>query len=127
MLKIKMVGLDKLNKKLGEGVGKPLGEGLKKIVFTLEGETKKATVVDTGMLRSSIFSKYGVSGGMVGTNLHYAEAVEYGTPRMAARHMEGGTKVLGQGMFGFGFERLKKVMATLLKGIAVNIERKWGD
>ncbi|MCH7764714.1 MAG: HK97 gp10 family phage protein [Candidatus Marinimicrobia bacterium] len=127
MLSFKIIGLAALTKKLGsDTVKKPLGEGIKKIVFTLEGEVKKATVIDTNRLRSSIFSKYGASEGMVGTNVQYAPFVEYGTRHMEARHMEGGRKELGQGMFGFGLEQLQKKMSGLLKAIGVQIENRWG-
>jgi len=130
MLNFKIVGLDKLNKKLGEGIKKPLISGIKKIVFTLEGETKVATPVGlSGDLSSSEFSKYGATEGMVGTNKEYAPFVEYGTQYMEARHVtrNNQTRVLGQGMFSFGLEQLKKKMGNLLKGIAINIENRWGS
>ena len=130
MLNFKIIGLDKLNKKLSsDTIKNPLAEGIKKIAFALEGETKKATVVDTGRLRSSIFTKYGATEGMVGTNVQYAPSVEYGVPtrNLEARHMEGGTRVLGLGMFGYGIEQIKKKMGNLLKSIGIAIENKWGS
>lgn len=128
MLNFKIIGLEALQKKCSaDTVKKPLTDGIKKIVFALEGEAKRATVVDTGRLRSSIFSRYGATEGMVGTNVEYAPFVEYGSEKIEARHMEGGTKVLGQGMFSFALESIRKKMADFLKNIGVQIENKWGS
>ena len=128
MLKINIIGMDKLQKKLtGNTVKKPLDDGVKKITFALEGEVKKATVVDTGVLRSGTFSKFGEGFAAVGTNVRYAPFVEYGTAKMEARHMEGGAKVFGTGMFAYGLSQLKKKMGDFLKAIGLNIEQKWGE
>lgn len=126
MLSIKLIGAEKLSKKLKpETITKPLSEGLKKITLSLEGLTKKATVVDTGRLRSSIVSEVAAEFGKVATNVSYAEAVEFGTAKMEARHMEGGTKVFGIGMFAYGLKQLKGKMGNLLKGIGIAIEKRF--
>jgi len=124
---LKILGLKELQKKLKPStIKKPLGDGVKKIVFTLESEVKKATVVDTGLLRSSITSELIEDGGKVGTNVEYATFVEYGSQKMEARHMEGGRKVLGRGgMFVYGFRQLQEKMGDLLKGIGASIQARW--
>jgi len=128
MLNIKILGMDKLLGKLkGDTVKKPLDDGIKKITYSLEAEVKKATVVDTGVLRSGTFSQFGTGTAMVGTNVKYAPFVEYGTAHMEARHMEGGSKVLGTGMFAYGLEQLMKKMGDLLHKLGLNIEQKWGE
>ena len=128
MLNIKIIGLEALHEKCSkETIKKPLTDGIKKLVFALEREVKTSTVVDTDRLRSSVFSKYGDNKGMVGTNVQYAPFVEYGTARMEARHMEGGGKVLGQGMFSYATEQIKKKMSGFLKEIGAHIEQRWGS
>lgn len=117
MLNIKIVGLEALAQKCkADTIKIPLMEGIKKIIFALEGETKKITPVDTGRLRSSIFSRYGASEGIVGTNVEYAPFVEYGT-----RYME------GSHMFEKGLEQIKHKMADFFKAIGVQIENRWGS
>ncbi len=51
--------------------------------------------------------------------------VEFGTHKMAARHKEGSNKVLGQGMFSFALEQLKKWISSEEKEISKNIEGKF--
>ena len=126
MTTVKIQGMDELQRKLKpDTVKRPLDAGIKKIALTLEGLVKKGTVVDTGRLRSSIFTQYGATT-LVGTNVEYAPFVEYGTAKMEARHMEGSAKITGKGMFAYGLEQLKQKMGDLLKGISIQIDRKWG-
>jgi len=123
---LQIVGLDKLKKKLQEkNVTQPLNDGVKKATLLLDREVKQATVVDTGRLRSSMTSQFGAGFGQVGTNVEYASLVEFGSDKMPARHMEGGTKVLGEGMFAFGLRKLKDKMKELLGDVANAIEAKW--
>ncbi len=123
---LEMVGLDELKKKLQpKNVEQPLNDGIKKATLLLDREVKMATVVDTGRLRSSVTSQFGVGFGQVGTNVEYAPIVEFGLGNIQARHMEGGTKVLGEGMFAFGLRKLADKMKELLGDIAKNIEAKW--
>lgn len=125
-MSLKILGMKELGKKLqSSNITKPLGEGIKKIVMTLDREVKMATVVDTGRLRSSITSEFAADSGKVGTNVEYATFVEYGTQKMEARHMEGGSKRFGMGMFAFGFKQLQEKMGDLIKGIGIAIEKRW--
>jgi len=128
-LKITIKGIDKLKKKLDTPtIKKPLDDGIKKIALVLEGLIKKSTVVDTGRLRSSITATTTAEFSKVATNVNYASHVEFGNERMDARHMEGGTKVLGGlGMFGFGLQELNKKMGNLVKDIGSKIETKFSS
>ena len=123
---LSIIGLDKLKKKLQEkNVTEPLNDGIKKATLLLDREVKQATVVDTGRLRSSMTSQLGAGFGQVGTNVEYASVVEFGSDNIQARHMEGGTKVLGEGMFAFSLRKLTDKMKDLLGDIANAIEARW--
>ena len=129
-LNIKMIGAKVLDKKLQpEAIQKPMADGLKKIAILLERLVKQATVVDTGILRASITRKVGGSPGKlwakVGTSVEYGKFVEFGTNKMEARHMEGLTKVLGEGMFTYSLVQLKKKMGGQLRKIGVGIEARF--
>ena len=125
-VKLELKGLQELQKKLQkQNVIQPLNEGLKKATLLLDREVKQATVVDTGRLRASITSKFASDFGQVGTNVQYAPFVEYGRGTMEARHMEGGTKVLGKGMFAYALEKLQDKMKGLLGDVANSIEARW--
>lgn len=77
-------------------------KALKTLTIRVLGNVIKATVVDTGNLRSSMAHEFlGSLSSRVGTLVEYGEYVEYGTERMEARHMEGGSKVLGEGMMAY--------------------------
>ncbi|WP_236886645.1 HK97 gp10 family phage protein [Dehalococcoides mccartyi] len=67
----------------------------------MANRAKKATVVDTGRLRASIATQISDLSAEIGTNVEYAPFVEFGTSKMEARHLEGSSKVLGEGMFTF--------------------------
>ena len=123
---LQIIGLDKLKKKLQEkNVTQPLNDGIKKATLLLDREVKQATVVDTGRLRASMTSQFGAGFGQVGKNVEYASVIEFGSDKMPARHMEGGTKVLGEGMFAFGLRKLTGKMKELLGDVANAIEAKW--
>ena len=134
---LSIIGLDKLKKKLqSKNVTDPLNDGVRKATLLLDREVKMATVVGTaestgipgyvgGRLRSSMTSQFGAGFGQVGTNVVYAPIVEFGAGNMQARHMEGGTKVLGEGMFAFGLRKLTSKMKDLLGDIANAIETRW--
>ncbi len=134
---MKIIGLDKLTKKLDKkNVIDPLNDGVKKATFLLEREVKMATVVGTaestgipgyvgGRLRASITSQFGAGFGQVGTNVEYAPVVEFGRGKLQSRHMEGGTKVLGEGMFTFSLGKLSGKMKELLGDVANSIEARW--
>lgn len=125
-VKLQIIGLDKLKKKLQEkNVTQPLNDGIKKATLLLDREVKQATVVDTGRLRASMTSQFGAGFGQVGTNVEYAPVVEFGSDRFPARHMEGGTKVLGEGMFAFGLRKLTDKIKDWLGDVAKDIETRW--
>ena len=122
-----------LAKKYSEGTIKASVEDpFIQLVLATEGEVKKATVVDTGRLRSSISHKISGSGFLgadisatIGTNVQYAPFIELGTAKMEPRHMEGSTKILGTGMLEYTItggpmaEQLKEFDAKVVH----NIER----
>ncbi len=134
---MEIIGLDKLKKKLQpKNIEQPLNDGIKKATLLLDREVKMATVVGTaestgipgyvgGRLRSSMTSQFGAGFGQVGTNVKYAPLIEFGSDWMQARHMEGGTKILGEGMFAFGLRKLSGKMKDLLGDIANSIEARW--
>lgn len=129
MLSLKVIGLERVMGKLGKDtVVKPLKSSVKRITLKLEELVKRATVVDTGMLRASIVSEVQPLFGRVSSITEYVTDVEYGTPKMEARHMEGATKVLGLGMFGYGLEqltaKLKEEGDDLAKDIELEFERR---
>lgn len=64
---------------------KSLDQFLEAAGIIVEGQAKLLTPVDTGLLRSSI--NYQVQGKTckIGTNVHYAPHVEFGTVRMKAQ------------------------------------------
>tara|TARA_Y100000310_G_C20420567_1_gene686482 strand:+ start:218 stop:625 length:408 start_codon:yes stop_codon:yes gene_type:complete len=105
-------------------ITKPLEDGIRSMAIRLEAEAKKATVVDTGRLRSSITHRTMGLGAEVGTNVKYAEFVEFGTQKMEARHMVGGRKVLGLGMLGYAISTVRRWAAKEGGDIAKNIARK---
>lgn len=115
---LKVIGAKEVAGALDKGVSK-LPDKLKNLALKVEGRAKKATVVGFGDLRSSITHELGENWARIGSNIEYAPFVEYGTSKMEARHMEGGTKVLGQGMLGYTLE----TMQDELKGFEVEITR----
>ena len=123
---LEVKGLQELQKKLQADVAiKPFHAGIKKATLLLQREVAMATVVDTGRLRASITPKLMGSFGQVGTNVQYAPIVEFGAGNIQARHMEGGRKVLGEGMFSFGLKKLAGKMKDILGDVANAIEARW--
>lgn len=121
---IAIIGLKSLLGKLSPDRVKGATEKqIKEIVLKLEGLVKKATPVDTARLRSSITHGFKGEGGWVGTNVYYGRFVEYGTAKMEARHVEGSSRVYGQGMFAYGLKQLdlKDVEAKLAEAV----EKEW--
>jgi phage gpG-like protein len=108
-LNLKLIGAAKLIRTLNSSktIKTPVSKGISKIALYYAGLAKKATVVDTGRLRSSISQQIGPTSATIGTNVKYASFVEYGTEKMTARHMEGAVKVLGKGGFTYALEQLK--------------------
>jgi len=131
---MKLIGAQEVVSALNKGTKKPVENNLSKLALKVERNVKMATVVDTGRLRASVgggsyrggsYPKgYGIEKGAdfarIGTNVEYAEFVEYGTPNMEARHMEGGAKVLGEGMF----EYVLRQMQSDLKDFEVKVVKE---
>lgn len=67
----------------------PVAKHLTKLAVRVERRAKHLAPVDTGRLRASVTNELGRDGrGLVvrvGTNVHYAPHLEYGTVRMRAR------------------------------------------
>jgi len=79
-----LINFDKIKKKLEKQ--KKLEEAVERIAYLIEGEAKKICPVDTGRLRASIHvGKIKNSAYYVGTNVHYAPYVEFGTRKMTAQ------------------------------------------
>ena len=119
---LKVTGAKEVASELNKGADKPIGDNLNKLATKVEALAKKSTVVDTGRLRSSIIHSMPTKeSALIGTNVEYAEMVEYGTAKMEARHMEGGSKVLGEGMFTFTLgnmqTELKDFEASVIKEV----------
>ena len=111
---VEIVEGKELAKQFGKSsnVKSPIDKGIKRITLKFEGLAKKATVVDTGRLRSSISHRYFGDNAAVGTNVQYAESIEYGKGKMLARHMEGASKVIdGVGMLTYAYQQTKEWLA----------------
>ncbi len=124
---LKFIGGKKLFNALksSKTISKPLDNGIRRITLQYDNLVKKATVVDTGRLRSSIHHELNPKRASVGTNVVYAQFVEYGTSRMAARHMEGSSKVLDEGMFAYAWGKLKDWLSKGKHDIHVNIDKEF--
>jgi len=125
---LKIIGLDKLKKKLQEkNVTQPLDGGIKKATQLAQRETGAATPRITSNLAGSILRpiQFGEGYAKFGTRVEYASFVEYGTQKMEARHMEMGRRVYGEGMFSYGFRKMQDKMKGILDSIAGAIEAKW--
>ena len=123
MTGIKIKGLTDVVKGMKKGAKKPIADSLKKIGIKGEAIAKKSTVVDTGRLRSSIYRRTQSNLITIGTVVDYAEAIEYGTDYMEARHMEGGMKVLGQGMFDYTIEQLAPEIEAMGGSISKSVDK----
>tara|TARA_Y100000310_G_scaffold233159_1_gene236004 strand:+ start:520 stop:936 length:417 start_codon:yes stop_codon:yes gene_type:complete len=127
---IEVEGLKDVRKGLGDGIKDIVSPGIREFTLKFVAYAKMATVVDTGRLRSSITQQISPMSAIVGSNVQYAEFVEYGTEKMEARHMEGSMKVLGEGMFDYALRSQDALIAELsvrvVKGIKKAIkDGKW--
>ncbi len=137
---LKFIGGKKLFSALSSSktITKPLDNGIRRITLKYEGLVKKATVVGTpestgipgyagGRLRSSITHEISGKRASVGTNVQYAKFVEYGAParNMEARHMEGSSKVLGEGMFSYAWGQLKDWLGKDKHNIQIDIDKEF--
>jgi len=143
-LTLKFIGGKKLLTALNSSktIGKPLDNGIRKITLYYEGLVKKATPVKEGRLRASITHKFTARRATVGTNVKYAAPIEYGhkqqvgrfvpaigarlvAPFVEARHMEGGNKVLGEGMFSYAWGQFKDWLSKGKHDIHVEIDKEF--
>ena len=82
---VTVIGLTTLTKKL-KNAEKNLDRMTEMIAREIEAEAKRNAPVRTGRLRASIRTvKRGDAHYTVGTNVHYAPYVEFGTRKMAAK------------------------------------------
>ncbi len=98
----------KRNPRLGIELAAQLAGLIAEGGFVLERETKTRTPVDTGTLRNSFHADVEVNGKTVhvevGSNVEYAVYVEFGTSKMAGRHMLAlGTAATAQWLASRGF------------------------
>ena len=111
MIKVKIEGTEKLNKKLKQALEKDLKATRKAVYFAVlkaEQKAKRVCPVDTGRSKSSITHKVEGLSGEVGTNVHYAPYVEFGTRKMKAQpYLKPGGEE--------GLEYLKKKIEEILK------------
>ena len=128
LVSFKMIGVQAMLKRMSPAVtSKPAASQLlKQLTLAFERDVKKATVVDTGRARASIVSDVKPMQGEVSTNVKYFPAIEYGTSRMQARHMEGSSKKLGEGAFHYVSRNFKKTSDGIASEIATKLESSWG-
>jgi HK97 gp10 family phage protein len=98
----------KRNPYLGMELARQLAGVITQGGFVMERETKRRTPVDTGNLRNSFHTDVEVHGKTVhvevGTNVEYAVYVEFGTSKMAGRHMLAlGTQATARWLASKGF------------------------
>lgn len=86
-MSIKVNGLSNLQSRLNNMCNtEKIGEAVQKGILAIEADAKLNCAVDTGNLRASISSEMvDETTGEVGTNVEYANCVEYGTYKMPAR------------------------------------------
>lgn len=74
-------------------------EQLYGVGLAIQNKARQLCPVDTGRLRSSIFMRKGEDFVEIGTNVHYAPHVEFGTSRMRAKPYLRPAIALAAGMF----------------------------
>ena len=87
-VRVTLEGVDRLlaeSRRIGGDVERKALRAMHTAVLDTERDTKLAAPVDTGRLRASYHSSLDARGGTVGTSVHYAPYLEYGTRYMAAR------------------------------------------
>ena len=125
---LSIIGLEMLRKKLQEkNVTDPLNNGIKKATQLAQLETGKATPRITSNLAGSIMQpiQLGEGWGQYGTNVEYASKVEFGIGAMRPRHIEGGVRVYGEGMFSYGFRKMQEKMKGILNDVVGAIQARW--
>ena len=128
LVSFKMIGMAAMLGKLtSKNSIKPASDMLlKELTLAFERDVKKATVVDTGRARASIVSDIMPMQGEVSTNVKYFPYIEDGTTYMEARHMEGLSKVLGEGAFHYVARNFKDTAKGLTDKVKTFLESNWG-
>lgn len=80
-----LADLRKKYEKIPDGLEKNIGEALQKSALTVEGEAKKATPVDTGRLRASIYTLIERLSATIQPKTNYALFVHEGTKKLKGR------------------------------------------
>ena len=125
MITVRVSGLSELSRRFKKSpalLDREVKNALGQIVSMIEGESKRRTPVDTGLLRSSIGGSRGwkwVKGwtASVGTNIKYALAVHEGH----GRHNVGERKYMEKGAkasTSFIQKRMKKAMDNLARRLS---------
>ena len=141
---VKIVGAERLIKFLTskKTIKKPLDDGIARIGYRYEGLAKVATPWITGTLRSSINTQVSPGRVTVGTNIKYASYVEYGHKQQPGRyvaaigkrlvkgwvqprHLEGGSRVYGVGMFEYAWGLLREWLGKGKHNIQREIDREF--
>lgn len=126
---LKIIGLQALLKHCQpETIREPVDEGIRKATLWTERTIRVSTPVDTGRLRSSITSVILGQTGKVGTNVQYAQFVEYGTRKMEPRYVVEGSaiRIKGKGMFTYTMELLKDKIKDFMTDIGKEIVARFG-
>jgi phage gpG-like protein len=129
VIDVKILGIEQLLKKLRkETIKEPVDDGIKKATLWTERTVKVSTPVLWNRLRPSITSQIIGQTGRVGTNVQYAQFVEYGTRKMEPRHVIEGSavRILGKGMFTYTMELLKDKIKEFTTDIGKAIMAKFG-
>ena len=124
-----VLGVEALKSKLKKDtVKEPVDSGIRKITLWAHKTVMQSTPVDTGRLRASATSQILGEMGKIGTNVEYAQFVEYGTRYMEPRHVVEGssTRVLGKGPFTYTMEKLQEKIKEFLGEIGKAIEVRFG-
>lgn len=81
-----IINLDRVEEQLGK-IANPqiVQSAIEKTCLKIEADAVDLCPVDTGNLRGSITTEIGELEGAVGTNVEYAEFVEFGTSKMPAQ------------------------------------------
>lgn len=84
---MKIIGLDKLEKKLNEISNIDITDAIRIGALRVERSAKEIVPVDTGNLRNSITTSIKGNTGYVGTNVEYAPKVEFGIGQRAQPYL----------------------------------------
>ena len=140
----KLIGAKKLLAALNSSktIQKPLDDGIRRITIYYTGLVKKATPVDTGRLHGSIHQELSPKRASVGTNVQYAQYVEYGHKQQPGRyvaaigkrlvkgevqpvHMEGSSRARDKGMFAYAWGLLQEWLSKSKHDIHVEIDKEF--